>query len=128
MLHLTSGSALVVELGLALFCLIDVTLAPEEATRWLPRWAWALALLAFPAAASIGWVASGRSWRERVRGTTSGHHRSPSGHHATARRLPPETIDPTQSDTEHEQLLQRWEDDLRRRERALRGERETDAA
>ena len=128
MLHLTSGSALVVEFGLALFCLIDVALAPEEATRWLPRWGWAIALLAFPAVGSIGWILAGRAWRERVRGTAPGHHRPAAGHHTATGHAQPDGAATGVFDVEHEQLLQRWEDDLRRRERALRGEEKPDAA
>ena len=67
MLHLTSGPALVVEAGLALFCLLDTALAPEAAVRWLPRWAWALLLLSFPVCGLLGWLLAGRPWRARAR-------------------------------------------------------------
>src|SRR5450755_3226895 len=67
MFHLTSGPALMVEVGLGVFCFVDILIAPEEATRWLPRWVWALSVLCFPLGAAIGWIVAGRSWRSRVR-------------------------------------------------------------
>jgi len=77
MLHLTSGPALVVEAGLALFCLLDIALAPEAAVRWLPRWAWALLLLSFPVCGLLGWLLAGRPWRAQVR-TSNGSSNWPS--------------------------------------------------
>lgn len=67
MVHLTSGPALMVEFGLAVFCLLDALLAPEAAVRWLPRWGWSLALLVFPLCGAILWVIAGHSWRTEVR-------------------------------------------------------------
>jgi hypothetical protein len=149
MLHLTSGPAMVVEIGLAIFCFIDVLIAPEAAARWIPRWAWALFLLAFPLCASILWIFAGRSWRSRIRGsqftpavvgvTTTGSARMdrsspPDG--AVPCGLAAPAVDCTESaadlqavDAEHEQTLLLWEADLRRREEALRAAtRRTDGA
>src|SRR5450755_2153545 len=67
MFHLTSGPALMVEVGLGVFCFVDILIAPEQATHWLPRWVWALSVLCFPLGAAIGWIVAGRSWRSRVR-------------------------------------------------------------
>jgi len=72
MLHLTSGPALVVEIGLAIFCFVDVLIAREEAVRWTARWVWVLAILIFPLGGSICWVVAGRSWRLRVRTVGAG--------------------------------------------------------
>lgn len=124
MLHVASGFGLVVELGFALFCLVDVALSREQVVRWLPRWAWVLALLAFPLAASIGWCAAGRHHRALARGTAV-----PEEEPAVA---PVRTVtldgshealpaDPAPlRDLEHESLLHRWEADLRRREEQQR--------
>jgi hypothetical protein len=68
MLHLTSGPALVVELGLALFCFVDCLISDEGAVRWIPRWGWVLFVLAFPVCGTIGWLVAGRPWRRRLRG------------------------------------------------------------
>jgi hypothetical protein len=63
MIHLTSWPVIVVEFGLAVFCFLDVVLMREAQVRWMPRAAWALLLLCFPVAGSIGWIAAGRPWR-----------------------------------------------------------------
>jgi len=110
MLHLTSGPALVVEAGLAVFCFLDVVLSPEAAVRWIPRWAWALALLTFPICGCVLWITAGRSWRSRQRATVPGRP----GEHAQ----PAAPSEP--GDDEHRRILQLWEADLRRREAALR--------
>ena len=152
MLHLTSGSALVVEFGLAVFCFIDALIAPEAAVRWIPRWGWVLFVLAFPLCASICWIGAGRSWRSRVRPIYLLSRPHPSleaaahpdagrariddqeriDHHERIDGLP---IDPElagqlrQVDAEHERTLELWEADLRRREQDLRAATESrDAA
>jgi hypothetical protein len=63
MIHLTSWPLIVVEFGLAVFCFLDVVLMREAQVRWMPRAVWALFLLCFPVAGSIGWIAAGRPWR-----------------------------------------------------------------
>ena len=146
MLHLTSGSALVVEFGLAVFCFIDALIAPEAAVRWIPRWGWVLFVLAFPLCASIFWIGAGRSWRSRVRPIylVSRPHPSPepTAHPGAGRarngyheRIDDVQIDPElagqlrQVDAEHERTLELWEADLRRREQDLRAATESrDAA
>jgi Phospholipase_D-nuclease N-terminal len=139
MLHLTSGPALIVEAGFAVFCFIDVLISPEAAVRWVPRWAWVLAILVFPLCACLLWLIAGRSWRSRVR--TSGANAAqavagPAGREELrARRGAPSPASspasPAEPDAglalemwaiqeEHEHTLTLWEADLRRREAALR--------
>jgi membrane protein implicated in regulation of membrane protease activity len=67
MVLLSDGVWLVVEIGLAVFCFIDVALAREPAARWLPRWGWILALLVLPLPSSVLWLIAGRPWRVRER-------------------------------------------------------------
>jgi hypothetical protein len=126
MLHLTSGPALVVEIGLAIFCFVDVLMAPEAAVRWIPRWAWVLCVLAFPACGCILWIFAGRSWRSRVRtghrlpgkgaATTAGvadhvtRDARPSG---LAASRPDFSEDLRRVNAEHEKTLLRWEAALR---------------
>jgi hypothetical protein len=139
MLHLSSGPALVVEFGLALFCFVDLVLAPEAAARWIPRWGWALAVLAFPICGSILWIVAGRTWRSRVR--SSSHQPASPGEYTativdgTAPRparfaaLPPVRLagpdaalagDLWAVHEEHERTLKQWEASLVRREAVLR--------
>ncbi|HET9654525.1 MAG TPA: hypothetical protein VFP72_04175 [Kineosporiaceae bacterium] len=63
MIQLTSWPVVVVEYGMALFCFLDVLFMREPRVRWMPRCIWALLLLCFPAAGSLGWIAAGRPWR-----------------------------------------------------------------
>jgi hypothetical protein len=132
MLHLTSGSALVVEFGLAVFCFIDALITPEAAVRWIPRWGWVLFVLTFPVCGTILWITAGRSWRSRIRSIYLVPRPNPAATADpadTARRH--EQIDHTpadpelagqlrQVDVEHERTLELWEADLRRREQELR--------
>jgi hypothetical protein len=157
MLHLTSGPAVLVEIGLAIFCFVDALIAPEAAVRWIPRWAWVLFVLAFPACASILWIFAGRSWRSRVR---TGHLHPAREAVTTARPddLPDDRAagdaapsraaaglpagsagaeladdlralnDLREANDEHEKTLLLWEADLRRREELLRAARRTPGA
>jgi hypothetical protein len=63
MIHLSSWPVIILEYGLAVFCFLDVVLMRETQVRWMPRAVWALLLLCFPVAGSIGWIAAGRPWR-----------------------------------------------------------------
>ena len=141
MLHLTSGPAMVVEIGLAIFCFVDALIAPEAAVRWIPRWAWVLFVLVFPACASILWIFAGRSWRSRIRpshllGTKGAVTTAPLP--ATGTRARPPAADLTHDlqalnelrvvNDEHEKTLLLWEADLRRREEALRAARHAPGA
>jgi hypothetical protein len=136
MLHLTSGWCLAVELGFGVFCLLDVVVSPEAVVRWIPRWGWALFLLAFPVAAAILWLAAGRPWRLRVRRAvavplpqppddasllTVGPLRAPTVPVPPDERTPELTLaeELLAVHEEHERTLLAWESDLRRREAAL---------
>jgi hypothetical protein len=56
MIHLTSGLGLVLEVGLAVFCFVDVLMRPEGQVRYMPRWGWALSILVFPVAACVAYL------------------------------------------------------------------------
>jgi hypothetical protein len=149
MIHLTSGPAMVVEIGLAIFCFVDALIAPEAAVRWIPRWVWVLFVLAFPACASILWIFAGRSWRSRVRTghlpptrgavTTAQPGDSAAGDAAPSRAAASSPVVDLADDLralndlhvvndEHEKTLLLWEADLRRREEALRAARRAPGA
>jgi hypothetical protein len=126
--------------GLLVFCLIDVLMTPEGAVRNIPKLAWVLIVLLFPLIGSIAWLVAGRPpagahgdlpykgnrgrtpWPatptagfpeyERPRPT-----RGPDDDPVFLHRL---QEDKQQSDAEHEDMLKRWEADLRRREEELR--------
>ena len=111
--------------------------APEAAVAWMPRWGWVVAILVFPLAGAVAWVVATHPWRSGIRGTADGAARE-----AAAPAVPAQG--PTASRTardchfgsleedaallaqlwdvneEHERTLRRWEDDLSRREEALR--------
>lgn len=132
MLHLTSGSALVVEFGLAVFCFIDALITPEAAVRWIPRWGWVLFVLAFPVCGTILWIAAGRSWRTRIRSVYLVPRPNPTASTASAasanrhEQIDHASVDPELAgqlqrvDAEHARTLELWEADLRRREQELR--------
>ncbi|MGZ4626921.1 MAG: hypothetical protein ACXV3S_11665 [Kineosporiaceae bacterium] len=140
MIHITDGILLVLEFGVAIFCFVDVTTSPEGAVPWIPRWGWIIAVLVFPAAASIGWLVAGRPRRNKLRGAAAAQAAvvaaADSGDvagqvSAAVRRARACHFGSLEEDAallaqlwdvneEQEQTLRRWEDDLRRREEALR--------
>jgi len=135
MIHLTDGLLLVVEYGFAVFCFVDVLRAPEAAVAWMPRWGWVVAILVFPLAGAVAWVVATHPWRSAARGTAGG-----TGRAVAVAMAPPTQAGRTPRDChfgsleddaallaqlwdvneEHERTLRRWEDDLARREEALR--------
>ena len=139
MILLTSGLLLVLEVGLAVFCFVDMVLTPEPAVPYVPRWGWVLALLVFPLVGAVGWLVAGHPHRHRLRSGTPNADDTATG---TAPQAPDagHTSWPAPARTslgsladdaaylahlwevneEQERILQRWEEDLRRREHALR--------
>jgi hypothetical protein len=137
MVHVTGGLLLVLEYGFAVFCFVDVLRAPEAAVAWMPRWGWVVAILVFPLAGAAAWTVATHPWRSAVRGTADGGAgKAP----AAAVTTPGPTAARTAREChfgsleedaallaqlwdvneEHERTLRRWEDDLARREEALR--------
>ena len=123
MFLMTRGLPVLLELGLTIFCLIDCIQTPQIAVRNLPKWAWIVLILLFPLIGGVAWLVAGRPVPgARRQDYVSGYpeyRRDPAG------PLGPDD-DPAylhelgRMNTEHEQLLQTWEDDLRRREQELR--------
>ncbi len=134
MILITGGVLLVLEVGFALFCFVDMALSPEHAVRFVPRWAWVLALLLFPAAASIAWTLAGSPRRVRLRARSAGAETTEPPDGVSVLPAPPAVPGSLGSladdaayvarlweiNEENERMLQRWEQDLRRREQALR--------
>lgn len=132
MIHLTGGILLVLEYGLAVFCFVDVVRSPEAATAWMPRWGWIIAVLLFPLAAAVAWLAAGHQRRLRIRtGVAAQDGQAATDAAAAVRRARACHFGSLEEDAallaqlwdvneEHELTLRRWEEDLARREEALR--------
>jgi hypothetical protein len=145
MIHVSAGLLLVLEYGLAVFCFIDVARSAEAAVPWIPRWGWIIAILVFPLAGSIAWLVSGHARRfalrtgaagapgtvieaavaeqvaEAVRKARDCHFGSLEDDAALLAQL-------WDVNEEHEHTLRRWEEDLARREEALRQQLRRDQA
>jgi hypothetical protein len=102
----------------------------------MPRWGWVIAILVFPLAGAAAWIVATHRWRAAVRGSADGgagqEAATATTQAATAVRTAREChFGSLEEDAvllaqlwdvneEHERTLRRWEDDLARREEALR--------
>ena len=132
MIHLTDGVLLVLEYGIAVFCFVDIVRSPEAAVPWVPRWGWVIAVLIFPLVGSVAWLGAGHQRRLRIRSGKQAEEDSPLAATADAvRRARAGHLGSLEEDAallaqlwdvndEHERTLRRWEEDLCRREQALR--------
>ncbi len=132
MIFATEGLPLLLEIGLLIFCLIDVIQTPADEIRNLPKVAWLLIIIVLPLIGGIAWLVAGRPSGDRSRqvpwpsGETAGFPESERPRHAP--RGPdddPEYLAQIRGvNQEQERTLRRWEEDLHRREEQLRRERE----
>jgi hypothetical protein len=115
-------------------CLIDAVQTPEAAMRNLPKWAWVMLIVLVPIVGPLAWLFSGRPRRQDARTVpwpstkTAGfpeYERPP-----RASRAPdddPEFLATLKhGNAEHEKLLKKWEEDLKRREEELRKSEDVD--
>jgi hypothetical protein len=123
----------VVELFLLVFCLIDCIQTPEHEVRNLPKLLWLAIVIVLPLVGGIAWLVAGRP--QRARGSqvpwpstrTAGFPE----YERPGRPLAPDD-DPAflaemrRGSSEQEELLRRWEEDLKRRERELGKDRPQD--
>jgi Phospholipase_D-nuclease N-terminal len=112
----------IIEIGLLIYALIDAIQTPSEEVRNLPKVAWILLILLIPWAGPIAWLVAGRPKGGAGRVVpwpatrTAGYPE-----YERPRPLGPDD-DPDfmremkRGNDEQEQLLNRWEADLRRRE------------
>ncbi len=112
------------ELGLLVFCLIECIQAPEGEIRNLPRWGWLVLIILVPLVGGIAWLVAGRPLRSaRSAGAWPGTGTG-TGRYGTAPRGPDDDTEflanLQRTDAEHEDVLRRWEEDLRRREEQLK--------
>jgi hypothetical protein len=132
MIHLTDGGLLVLEYGLAVFCFVDIVRSSEAAVPWIPRWGWVIAVLIFPLAGAVAWIGAGHQRRTRIRsGKPADEEQSVDAAADAVRRARACHLGSLEEDAallaqlwdvneEHERTLRRWEEDLSRREEALR--------
>lgn len=51
---------------LVVYCLIEVAQADSDRVRLMPRWLWAVLIVALPGLGAIGWLIMGRPTREQA--------------------------------------------------------------
>ncbi len=115
-----------IQLVLLVYCLIDCIQTDSILVRNLSKTVWILLIIFVPIVGPIAWLVAGRPQREEHRNVpwpstqTSGFPE-----YERPRQQAPDD-DPAyleslrRSDTEHEQILRKWEEDLRKRDRELR--------
>jgi hypothetical protein len=122
--------AIVIELGLLVFALIDCIQTDSVVVRNLPKTFWVLIIIFVPVVGSVAWLVAGRPAYAGSQTHTPSQAASSVGFgkHEPTPRGPDD--DPEflaglrESDRKHEQMLKDWETQLREREERLR-DRET---
>ncbi|MFF0293382.1 PLD nuclease N-terminal domain-containing protein [Kitasatospora sp. NPDC004615] len=117
-------------LALWVWAFIDCLTTPEDEIRHLPKVVWVIIVLLFPLVGSIAWLVAGKDRAAARRRRGSWPSGPAAGFPERGRPLAPDD-DPeflaslNRGNQQHEQLLEQWEADLRRREEELRrrGER-----
>jgi hypothetical protein len=122
---MTRALPAIITIALAIFCLIDLGMTRGgEDVRILPRWAWVLVILLFPILGPIAWLFAGRPKSERP--PSRNVPRSPSS------PIAPDDDPAFLADLERRQQrsererLQKWQDELERRERDLGNDKPSD--
>lgn len=112
--------------ALAIYCLVDVVQSPADRVRTMPRWAWALVIVAIPLIGAIGWLVAGRPRNDRAPlvGPGPGAYGGLPGDEP--RRVVAPDDDPEflnqlkqQQLSKEKERLRKWQDELERRERDL---------
>ena len=117
-----------IALVLTVWAVIDCVQTPSSEARILPKPLWLVCIVLLPFVGAAGWLVLGRT---RSFGVGRGGAGTSSG--GPAQRAPrPQPIAPDDDpdflrsldtgNAEHERLLRRWEEDLKRREGDLRGD------
>jgi hypothetical protein len=116
-----------IELVLVVFCLIDCVQADEHRIRNLPKWAWAALIVLLPVFGAIAWLVAGRPPRGSLPAPTT----RPTGWPQYERPRPKAPDDDPdflrslkQRNAEQEELLRKWEEDLKRSEDEARKDEE----
>jgi hypothetical protein len=112
--------------------LIDAVQTPEASMRNLPKWAWLLLIVMLPVAGPLAWMFAGRPRRtgRSVPWPATQTSGFPEYERPRGRRAPddnPEFLATLkQGNAEHETMLKKWEEDLKRREEELRKDEDSD--
>ena len=111
-------------LGLWIFALIDVITTDSSLCRNLEKSWWIIIVLIFPLVGSIIWLLAGRPTAD---GTLKANMRSRGSRVTPSRGIAPDDdreflADVAKTNRDDRELLRKWEDDLKRRESALRPE------
>jgi hypothetical protein len=123
-----------IELALVLFCLIDCVQSDEHRVRNLPKWAWIVLIILIPIVGCVVWLFAGRPTRASAGGGVAWPTTKTAGfpEYERPRQRPKSPDDDPEflrslkkSNTEHEDLLRKWEEDLKRREDEARKDEET---
>jgi Phospholipase_D-nuclease N-terminal len=125
-----------IPLVLAIYAIVDCLQTPDSELRGLPRFGWLVLIVLFPIIGSVVWLLAGRARggaeRPRLAWPTVPGAGAPEQQRPARRMVAPDD-DPeflsqlARSNREHDALLERWEEDLRRRESDLRGDDVTPA-
>jgi hypothetical protein len=121
------GLPVLIEIGLLVFCLIQVIQTPSDEVRNLSKGLWILLIIFLPLIGSIAWLVAGRpNTRQHSRWRVGGgfpEAQRPGRARPTAPDDDPEFLAQLRRvDEEHEEALRRWEQSLRDREEQLRKE------
>ncbi len=122
-----------IELALVLFCLIDCVQSDEHRVRNLPKWAWIVLIILIPIVGCIIWLFAGRPTRASAGGGVAWPTKTAGFPEYERPRQRPKSPDDDpeflrslkKANTEHEDLLRKWEEDLKRREDEARKDEET---
>ncbi|MEU9079220.1 PLD nuclease N-terminal domain-containing protein [Kitasatospora sp. NPDC004745] len=121
---------IVLPLALWVWAFIDCLTTPEDGVKHLPKPVWVLVVLLFPPVGPIAWLVAGKQRRPLLAGPYDGDAGGPERSAPRGGRPLAPDDDPDflaslkKSDKEHEEMLKRWEADLRRREQELRNDDE----
>jgi phospholipase D-like protein len=118
-----------IALALVVFCLIDCVQSDEHRVRNMPKWTWIVLIVLIPIVGPVVWLLAGRPQRGSAGGVPwpSGTAGFPEYERPRPRAKAPDD-DPEflrslkRANTEHEDMLRKWEEDLKRREEEMRAD------
>ena len=123
-----------IALALVIFSLIDCVQSDDRRIRSLPKWAWIVLIILIPIAGPVTWLLAGRPTKATAGPQVSWPATKTAGFPQYERPRPrPKAPDDDpeflrslkKANTEHEDLLRKWEQELKRREEELRPEEGT---
>jgi len=107
-----------------IWALVECIQSEEDQVRYLPKVAWILVILFGLVVGAVAWFVLGRPRsaqpsRRNMGVPRNGGPAAPADGRRPAPDDDPEFLRKIGRDSEHEQMLRRWEEDLQRREREL---------